>query len=185
MILSQCSMALARVRVTVNVYQEYYDQLPMQNGAFVLPSLDISTVYQLIAQNFTAFSASQDYYIPFANYRKYLSQSFIYNNSGTVGGRTFGTDMNYIAIVAANFANILKEDPLERFRVQREMFQTDLYSGLYVYKSYEKPVDTQNYGNMQLDLNPSTAGGSAYAYVMSEFIAYQNQIAQAPSLPTR
>lgn len=171
--------------VTVNVYQEYYDNIPMVNGAYLLPSLDISSVYQLIAQNFTAISPAQDYFIPFANYRKYLSQSMIYNNSGTVGGRTFGTDMSYLQIVAANFSPIIKEDPLERFRVQREMFQTDLYQGLYVYKSYHKPIDTQNYGNMQLGINPSTAGASAYAYVMSEFIAYQNQIAQAPSLPSK
>jgi hypothetical protein len=36
---------------------------------------------------------------------------------------------------------------------------------------------------MQLDINPITAGASSYAYTMSEFIAYQNQISQAPSLP--
>jgi hypothetical protein len=170
--------------VTVNVYQEYYDQLPTNNGAFVLPPLDISTVYQLTYTNFTNLSVGQDYFIPYANYRKYLSQSFIYNNSGADGGlSTDGSDLSYVQMVAANFTNIFKELPLERKRVQREMFMTDLFKGLYVYRNYDKPVDTQNYGNMQLAINPLTAGGSAYAYVMSEFIAYQNQISQAPSLP--
>lgn len=170
--------------VTVNVYQEYYDQIPMQNGAYVLPPLDISTVYQLTYTNFTNLSVGQDYYIPFANYRKYLSQSIIYNNSGTDGGlQQDGTDIAYWAQVAANFTNIFKVYPLEQRRLNREQFMCDMPDGLYIFRSYEKPVDTQNYGNMQLDINPLTAGASAYAYVMSEFIAYQNQIAQAPSLP--
>jgi hypothetical protein len=170
--------------VTVNVYQEYYDQLPTNNGAFVLPPLDISTVYQLTYTNFTNFTTGQDYYIPYANYRKYLSQNFIYNNSGTDGGLTDnGSDISYIAQVAANFTNIWKVAPLELKRTMREEMMTDLFNGLYINKTYEKPIDTQNYGNMQLDINPITAGGSSYAYVMSEFIAYQNQISQAPSLP--
>jgi hypothetical protein len=170
--------------VTVNVYQEYYDQLPMNNGAYVLPPLDISTVYQLTYTNFTNLTVGQDYYIPFANYRKYLSQSIIYNNSGADGGLSAdGTDIDYLAQVAANFTNIFKVNPPEQKRLNREQFMCDLFQGLYIFRSYEKPVDTQNYGNMQLDINPNTAGASAYAYTMSEFIAYQNQIAQAPSLP--
>jgi hypothetical protein len=68
-------------------------------------------------------------------------------------------------------------------RVMREQMMCDLYHGLFTYRTYDKPVDTQNYGNMQIDINPATAGASSYAYVMSEFIAYQNQIGQAPSLP--
>jgi len=170
--------------VMVNVYQEYYDQLPMNNGAYVLPPTDISTVYQLTYTNFTNFTAGQDYYIPYANYRKYLSQNFIYNNSGSDGGLSIdGSDINYLALVAANFTNIWKVAPLEQKRLMREQLMTDLYDGLYISRTYDKPVDTQNYGNMQLDINPITAGASSYAYVMSEFIAYQNQISQAPSLP--
>lgn len=170
--------------VTVNIYQEYYDQLPMNNGAFVLPPLDISTVYQLTYTNFTNLTANQDYYIPYANYRRYMSQSLIYNNSGTNGGLSSdGSDIDYLALVAANFTNIFKVEPLEQKRLMREQQMTDLFQGLYVFKTYDKPIDTQNYGNLQLDINPITAGANAYAYVMSEFIAYQNQIAQAPSLP--
>ena len=171
--------------VTITVYQEYYDQLPQNNGAFVLPPLDISTVYQLTYTNYTNISAGQDYYIPYANYRKYLSQSVIYNNSGADGGLSnTGVDVSYWALVAANFTQIFKVSPIEQWRVMREMFGTDMYNGLYVFDTAEKPIDTQNYGNLQLDLNAITAGGSAYAYTMSEFIAYQNQIAQAPSLPS-
>jgi len=170
--------------VTINIYQEYYDQLPMNNGAFVLPPLDISTVYQLTYTNFTNFTAGQDYYIPYANYRKYLSQNLIYNNSGTDGGLTVdGSDIGYLQLVAANFTPIWKVFPLEQKRVMREQMMCDLYHGLFTFRTYDKPIDTQNYGNMQLDINPATAGASSYAYVMSEFIAYQNQIGQAPSLP--
>jgi hypothetical protein len=170
--------------VTVTVYQEYYDQLPMNNGAYVLPPLDISTVYQLTYTNFTNLSVGQDYYIPYANYRKYLSQSLIYNNSGTDGGLSSdGTDVQYLKQVAANFTNIFQVEPLEQKRIMRDQQMCDLFQGLYVFRTYDKPVDTQNYGNMQLDIVPLTAGASAYVYVMSEFIAYQSQISQAPSLP--
>jgi hypothetical protein len=170
--------------VTITVYQEYYDQLPMNNGGYVLPLLDISTVYQLTYTNFTNLTTGTDYYIPFANYRKYMSQSIIYNNSGTDGGLTLdGTDINYWQQVAANFTSIFRVEPLEQRRINREQFMCDLPNGLYIFRSYEKPVDTQNFGNMQIGINPITAGGSAYAYVMSEFIAYQQQIGQAPSLP--
>jgi hypothetical protein len=141
-------------------------------------------VYQLTYTNFTNFTTGQDYYIPYANYRKYLSQNLIYNNSGADGGCTDdGADITYLQLVAANFTPIWKVAPLEQKRTMREDQMTDLYNGLYVFKTYEKPIDTQNYGNMQLDINPAVAGASSYAYVMSEFIAYQNQIGQAPSLP--
>jgi hypothetical protein len=138
----------------------------------------------LTYSNFNNLTAGQDYFIPYANYRKYLSQSVLYNNSGTDGGLTNdGSDVSYWALVAANFTNIFKVEPLEQKRIMRETMMCDLYNGLYIFRTYDKPIDTQNYGNLQLDINPITAGASAYAYVMSEFIAYQSQISQAPSLP--
>lgn len=171
--------------ITVTVYQEFYDQLPTNpQGAFVLPPLDISSVYQLTYSNFTGMTANQEFTIPYANYRKYLSQTVIYNNSGADGGLSQSTtDVAYWALVSANFTYIFKVDPLEQKRVMRELFGTDFWFGLYVFDTASKPVDTQNYGNLQLVLNAITAGTSAYGYTMSEFIAYQQQIAQAPSMP--
>jgi P3 major capsid protein len=169
--------------VTVNVYQEYYDQLPIGQSGVVLPVLDVSTVYQLLYTNFTAIAAGQDFYIPYTNYRKYLSQLAIYNNSGGQGGRVTGADITYWAQVAANFTNIFNVGPLEQARIARRILGTDPPPGLYYFPSRSKPIDTLNYGNMQLDIKPITAGAKAYCYVMSEFIAYQNALANAGSLP--
>jgi hypothetical protein len=169
--------------LTYNVYQEYYDQLPIGQQGVVLPVLDVSTVYQLLYTNFTNIANNQDFYFPYTNYRKYLSQLAIYNNSGTQGGRAVGTDVTYWAQVAANFTNIFNNGPLEQARIARRILGTDPPPGVYYFPSRSKPIDTLNYGNMQLDLKPSTAGAAAYCLIMSEFIAYQNALANAGSLP--
>lgn len=169
--------------VTINVYQEYYDQLPIGQQGVVLPVLDVSTVYQLLYTNFTSIANNQDFYFPYTNYRKYLSQIAIYNNSGGPTGRTAGTDITYWAQVAANFTNIFNVGPLEQARIARRILGTDPPLGTYYFPSRSKPIDTLNYGNMQLDLKPSTAGAGAYCLMMSEFIAYQNALTNAGSLP--
>lgn len=169
--------------VTINVYQEYLDQLPVGQTGIVVPILDVSTVYQLLYTNFTSIAANQDYYVQYTNFRKYLSQLAIYNNSGTVGGRALGTDITYFALVAANFTNIWNVGPLEQARIARRILGTDPPKGTYYFPSRTRPIDTLTYGNMQLDVKPSTAGASAYLYVMSEFFALQQTLANAGSLP--
>jgi P3 major capsid protein len=169
--------------VTINVYQEYYDQLPIGPQGIVLPQLDVATVYQLLYTSFKNIPAGQDFYFPYTNYRKYLSQIAIYNNSGVAGGRVTGADITYWAQVAANFTNIFNNGPLEQARIARRILGTDPPPGLYYFPSRSKPIDTLNYGNMQLDLKPITAGNNAYCLMMSEFIAYQNALANAGSLP--
>ena len=172
--------------VSINVYKEYYDQLPMNGSQFLLPGLDIATVYQLTRANFTGMTVGQDFQFPFTNYRKYLTQNLIYNNSGTNGGldpNDNGNDINYLALTGANYVNIFNVGPLEQRRVMREFLGSDMPRGLYSYNFYHKPIDTRNYGNMNLILNPATAGANAYTDVMSEFIAYQVDLPQAPSMP--
>lgn len=172
--------------VTINVYKEYYDQLPMNGGQFLLPGLDIATVYQLTRANFTGMTVGQDFQYPFTNYRKYLTQNLLYNNSGTNGGLSpdSGSDVNYLALTGANYVNLFNVGPLEQRRIMREFLGADMPLGLYAFNFAHKPIDTRNYGNMNLILNPATAGASAYTDVMSEFIAYQVDLPQAPSMPS-
>lgn len=173
--------------VTVNVYQEFWDQLPMDSnsGQYLLPPLDISKIYQLIAQNLTTMTPNTNFNIPFTNLRKYLSQSCLYNNSGTNGGLSAnGTDINTWSLASASLVNIWQEAPPERKRVNREMFGTDVVDGLYCFPFYDRMIDTMQYGNMNLVLNPITAGASAYVNVMSEYFLEMQVASQAPSLPT-
>jgi P3 major capsid protein len=169
--------------VVINVYQEYLDQLPVGPNGAVLPTLDISTVYQLLYSNFTAIAAGQDYYVQYTNFRRYMSAFGIYNNSGTTGGRGTGADINYWAQVSSNFTNIFKVDPLEQARIARRILRSDPPAGTYYFGTRKHPIYTLAYGNMQIDLNPITAGASAYLLMLWEFFALQNTLSSAGSLP--
>lgn len=170
--------------VVVNVYQEYYDQLPMGAQGVVLPVLDISTVYQLNFSQFNQLAANSDNYYQYTNFRRYLSAIALYNSTGTIGGRANGSDINYWARVSANFTNIFKVDPLEQARISRRILGTDPPKGTYYFGSRDKPIYTLTYGNTQIDINPNTAGNNAYLLFLWEYMALQNVLSSAGSLPS-
>jgi hypothetical protein len=169
--------------VTINIYQEYLDQLPIGTNGIVLPQLDISTLYQLLYTNFANLTAGQDNYVQYTNFRRFMSLLTIYNSTGNKGGRLVGSDVGYFALTSANLTQIFKESALERARVQRRILGTDPPPGTYYFPSRKHPIYTLATGNMQLDLNPIVAGPSAYWYIMWEFFAQQNTLSQAGSLP--
>lgn len=169
--------------ITITIYQEYLDNLPAGKNGLVLPQLDISTLYQLQFTNFTNIPANQDFFMQYTNFRRFMSITGIYNSTGTVGGRLTGGDINYWALVSANLTYIYKFDPFEAARLTRRILGTDPPPGTYYFPSRKHPINTLATGNMQLDLNPSVAGGSAYWYQMWEFFAQQNTLTQAGSLP--
>jgi hypothetical protein len=170
--------------VSINVYQEYLDQLPQGPNGIVLPVLDVSTLYQLQFTNFKNIAAGQDNYFQYASFRRFMSATMIYNNTGTAGGRSTGGDIDYLAQVSANLTNIFKVGPLESARITRLLLTTDPPPGTYYFPSRRHPIYTLSSGNMQLDLNPITAGNNAYAYMMWEYFAEQNTLSQAGSLPS-
>lgn len=169
--------------VSINVYQEYLDQLPIGQNGIVLPILDTSTMYQLQFTNFKNLTAGQDNYFQYTNFRRFMSVSSIYNSTGTAGGRLTGGDIDYWALVSANLTNIFKVGPLEQARITRRIMGTDPPAGTYYFPSRRHPIYTLSSGNMQLDLNPITAGANAYAYMMWEYFGDQNTLSQAGSLP--
>lgn len=170
--------------VTVTVYQVYLDQLPQGKGGPLLPPLDLSTVYELKnTVNQQPFQTGQDNPLSYANFRRFLSTSYIYNNNPAAdAGRTAGTDVNYFALQSANFTNIFKVDPLEAARLARVLLYKDLPKGCYYFSHRKKPISTISYGNMQLILNPSVAAAGAYALIGWEDFATVNALMQAGSL---
>lgn len=167
---------------TVNVYQEYLDQLPMNGGQFILPMDDLNTVYELKNTNLNSVTANQDFPIPFTNFRAFMSAFVMYNNSGIHGGRVYGTDINYLSHTTANFANIFKYDPLYNVGKTREIINSDLPAGVYYFDYREQPVWTTQNGNQQININALTAGAGAYAQVMWEDLALQNTLRGSASL---
>lgn len=169
--------------VTINIYQEYLDQLPIGQGGIVLPQIDISTLYQLLYTNFANITANVDNYVQYTNFRRFMSLIEIYNSTGARGGRLTGSDITFWKLVSANLTNIFQESALERARVQRRILGTDPPPGTYYFPSRTHPIYTLASGNMQLDLVPSVATGAPYLYTMWEFFAQQNTLTQAGSLP--
>lgn len=169
--------------VTINVYQEYIDQLPTNSaGAVILPLQDLGIIYNLYNTNLNSLTAGQDFTIQYANYRSFLSLYLIYNNSGGAGGRATGSDINYLGLQSANATWIWKVDPLALAQFGREVTMQDLPAGIYYINHRDKPIETLQYGNMQLVLNPITAGASAYTNVYWESFQQIASISQAGSL---
>jgi P3 major capsid protein len=165
---------------TVNVYQVYLDQIPQGKGGPILPILDLSTIYELKYTTLVGMVPNQEFPIPYSNFRDYLSTFLVYYNGSA---RAAGTDVNYIALQAANFSNIFKVDPFLLAMKSRDLIGVDFPNGVYYVSHRNKPVATTQYGNMELIINPSTAGASAYAMVAYEDFALTNALSQAGSLP--
>ncbi len=169
--------------ITVTVYQVYLDQLPVGKQGVILPSLDLSTVYEIKNTTFTGFVVGQEFPMPYANFRDFLSTFLIYNNNPAAdAGRTGGGDINYLALQSANFTNIRKVEPLLQALLTRNMIQQDLPAGCYYFSSRRKPISTTTFGNMQLILNPITAAAGAYGLVGYEDFAMVNTLLSAGSL---
>lgn len=168
--------------ITVTVYQEYYDQLPIGKNGVILPILDISTVYELKATNFTSITNGQDFPVPYANFRDFLSTFAIYNSTGADNGLLNGSDINYWALQSANFTNLWKVDPLEIARANRNEIQVDFPKGMYYFGSRTKPISTSQYGNMELILNAISPAAGAYMLICWEDFALINTLTQAGSL---
>lgn len=177
------STALAVISAaTVTVYQSYLDQLPVGNGAVILPVLDLATIYDIKNTAVTAVVANQDFPIQYANFRDFLSTTMIYVNTAATGARSDGSDINYLALQSANFTNIFKKDPGLIALETRNHLGSDLPPGMYYFGSREKPISTVQYGNMQLVLNALTAGTGAYALMGYESFALVQTLNMAGSL---
>lgn len=166
--------------VTVNVYQVYYDQIPMFNGAPVLPMQDLNTIYDIKNTVLTGLSANQDFTIPYANFRQFLSTTPIFDNGGTFNS---GSDISYWALRAANNTELFRMSPNIAALEARQTFMADPPPGCYYFDHRRKPIDTITYGNMELVVNPITVNAGAQMVVGFESFQIVNQQAAASSLP--
>lgn len=170
--------------VSVQCNQNYLDQLPRnpQNAAPILPALDLGTAYLL---NNTASGlpvVNQDNGFSFVNARSYESVAFIYDNNGTLNVN--GSDLNYIQVTSANFTQILRFDGMMAATSERDVLGDDFPAGMRYLDFRHRPISTDQYGNMQLIVNPSSVGGSAATILFGwESYGVIGQVNQAGSLP--
>jgi hypothetical protein len=167
--------------VTITVWQDYIDQLPMSGGQPILPQQDMQTLYQLNTTSLTGMVAGQDFGIPFANFRNFLSSVVVYNNAGTLN---VGSDINYFALQTANSSNIWKYGPEEAALFSRTTFMADPPRGTYYFDSRQKPISTQQWGNTQITVNPSAVTSGAQFLVAYEYFSQASQVVFSGSLPS-
>lgn len=166
--------------VTINVYQHYLDQLPQSNQGVILPQLSMQTFYDIKNTFYNTISANQDNPFPYANYRSFLSTFAIYDNGGTLNP---GTDVNYFTLQSANFTNIFKMDPAELALQSRVQIGTDYPSGVYYVSTRQKPINTNQFGNIELVMNPSAVSAGAQVLLGYEAFGQIGVMNQAGSLP--
>lgn len=170
--------------VAVQCNQNYLDQLPRnpQNAAPILPALDLGTAYLL---NNTASGlpvVNQDNGFSFVNARSYESVAYIYDNNGTLNAN--GTDLNYEQVTSANFTQILRYDGMMAVTSERDVLGCDFPLGTRYLDFRHRPINTDQYGNMQLIINPSSVLGSAATFLFGwEAYGIIGQVNQAGSLP--
>jgi hypothetical protein len=170
--------------IKVNFWQNYLDQLPrMANGAPILPALDLGTAYLL---NNTASGlpiANQDNSAAFVNARTYESVTFGFDNNGVLNVN--GSDLNYIHLQSANFTNVLNLDGKMISLMERNVLADDFPKGMYYLDFRHRPIDTNQYGNMQLVINPANVGGAGafflYGWEAYGVIGLVNQGGSIPS----
>jgi hypothetical protein len=168
--------------MTITVYQNCLDQLPVnpQTGTVILPPLDLEYVYLLNNTNSVGLAAGADQALPYANWRNFLSTFLIYDNAGVLN---LGTDVNYIAMQSANFTNLFKIDPFLLSLLTRTKINDDFAAGVYYIDTRAKPINTLQYGNMQILFNPSAVtGGTSQLLIGYESLALQGVMNQAGSI---
>lgn len=165
----------------VRTYQNYLDQIPMGQNGPILPVQDLSKAYLINNTAVQALAVNQDNPIPYANFRDFLSTFFIFDQGGTLNP---GTDVNFWALRSANYTNIFNLDPFITVLLgARNMISDDYPAGVYYFDFRAKPINTIQYGNMEMVLNPSNvAGATSQILAGYEAMAIINQVTQAGSL---
>lgn len=169
--------------LTFQVYQNYLDQYPrQQNGAPILPALDIGTAYVLTNTSSATPIANQDNSFPFVNQRQFLSTTLVYDNAGVLNP---GTDITNWKLTSANFTNISYLDAITQAFMGRVRVADDFPTGMYYMDFNDRPIDTSVFGNMQILMNPSSVGGIS-AVVLQGWESYGiiGQINQGGSIPS-
>lgn len=168
--------------VTWTVYQNYLGQLPVdKNGAPILPTMDLSLIYNLVNTNLSGMTVGADFPLPYSNYRSYLSTCVIYDNGGTLAA---GTDTNRWKLQTANFLNIFDVDPFTQTLQTRLRLGDDPPLGTYYFDSRDAPIATIQSGNMNLIGNFSNvAGSTSVCYIGYEAMLNSNSVTQAGSIP--
>ncbi|MDE2101040.1 MAG: hypothetical protein KGL39_27585 [Patescibacteria group bacterium] len=168
--------------VSVTVYQSYLDQLPMSAQGPILPSVDLNTMYEIKNTSFTGLTTGQDFYVPYSNFRHFLSTMVLLDNQTGGAYPSAGTDVNYFSLRAANATDLRKADPYTWASFARRKLLTDTPVPLYLFDTREKPIYTTQQGNMNIVANLSTVNAGCSLLTGWEMLANVSNLLNASSL---
>ena len=156
--------------VTITVLQEYLSNLPRnpKTGLYALPPGDMSTIYTLLSTAQTGLVAESDFPIPYTDFRDYLSTTLVYDNGGTLNN---GSDINYFSLQLANYTNLFKFGPAAAALKVREALGFDLPAGCYYFGSRHKPLSPNSFGNIELNVNPSSVAANSQLLAGFEYMS--------------
>lgn len=167
--------------ITYTLYQDYLDQLPQANGQLIGPAIDLATVYGIYNTQLTGLAQNQDNPISYANYRRFLSTTCVYDNAGVLS--TTGADINRWKLQAANMTNLFDVPPVMVKLEERKAIMDNFPIGSYYFSHRDRPIDTKVNGNMNLIVNPASVTNSTSQVLIGfEYLALLNQVAQAGSV---
>lgn len=167
--------------VKFEVYQVYYDQLPIANGMPVYPMLDTDIIYDIKETSTPAgLTPNQEYPVAYSNFRAFLSTFLTFDNGGQFNA---GEDINYFQLQAANSTNLWKITPDIAALQARQTFMSDLPKGAYYFDHRRRPLDTITYGNLELVINPLTVNAGAFLSLGYEAFQKIGAVANSSSLP--
>lgn len=145
--------------ISYTCYQHYLDQLPMNNGQYIVPSIDLSTVYLLENTVQAGLTPNADFAVQYGNLYRYLSTIAIYDNGGVFTPK--GADVNYLAQRTANFSDYRKAQPDTWNLETRKLIGTDLPPSVYLAENRNRPIYTLQTGNQTFVINPKTVNQNA------------------------
>jgi hypothetical protein len=161
----------------ITVYQEYWDQFPLQLIPMLSP--DLSTVYEIKQTSLASLIASADNYVRFSNLRQFQSVTLGFDNGGVLNA---GTDINYFALQSANQTNEWKRSPRLQAYMTRNAYGDEFPAGFYLFDFSEDPIVTAAEGNTVLSINPNTVNANAVLNIGWENLGVSSVLASAPSL---
>lgn len=150
---------LTMEEISYTCYQHYLDQLPMNNGQYIVPSIDLSTIYLLENTVQAGLTPNADFAVQYGNLYRYLSTIAIFDNGGVLANR--GADVNYLAQRTANFSDYRKASPDTWNLETRKLIGTDLPPSVYLAENRNRPIYTLQTGNQTFVLNPKTVNQNA------------------------
>ena len=163
--------------VTINLYQEYWDQYSL--GLLTPLGPDLSFIYEMKYSVFTQLAVNQYNYFRYSPLREYWGTVLAYDNGGT---QNAGTDITFFQLQAANQTTYWQRSPLLQSFVTRNMFGDDAPAGVYFFDTHDDPIITAADGNTTLQMQPNSVQNNAYVIAAWEDIAVASVLAAAPSL---